>query len=438
MNTLSEWLEYIEQSHSQEIDMGLSRITKVATQLSIDFTNKLVVTVAGTNGKGSTCRFIEQALVNKRISVGVYSSPHMILFNERIRVDGTEVNDQLICDGFSKVKNTAATADNGKPISLTYFEYATLCALLIFLQSNVEVCILEVGLGGRLDATNIIDADIGVITSIGLDHQDYLGNTLSEIAAEKAGIIKPLQSVVIGYDQPQQSLLDCIGPRNLVLQKGREFDLVPVNHSKNLEGYLSWDDKEITIDLSKSRIPQQNVMTAIAALVIISKRMNQTDKLLTNALVEQNFLQNLVASVSMPGRFEVCHQEPLVILDVAHNAAAAELVVQQAKKVKFDSCFIVIGMLKDKNIIETMKTLNQLNPIWLCIDLPGSRSASKEVLAANAEFLGQPATTFNTIKQAYASALEQAKVNDLVLVLGSFVVASEFKLHCEQLKGLTA
>ncbi len=437
MNTLSEWLDYINQSHDQEIDMGLSRIKTVATTLSIDFSEKLVVTVAGTNGKGSTCRFIEQALKSKNVSVGVYSSPHILHFNERIRIDGLEASDKLICDAFSRIKVAAKTADNGKCVSLTYFEYATLAALLVFLESDVDVCILEVGLGGRLDATNIIDADIGVITSIGLDHQDYLGNTLAEIAAEKAGIIKPLQSVVVGYDEPQQSLLNGIAVNNLVLQKGKEFDLSSPDRFGHSTGYFCWDGDQIKLDLVRSRIPQQNVMTAVAALVLISKSMNQTSKLMTNSLVEETFLQHLVNSISMPGRFEVCRHEPLVVLDVAHNEAAADLVVKQVKRFNYDSCFIVIGMLKDKNIVETMNSLSQLNPAWLSVDLPDPRSAKKEVLAHNAKLLGQVATTFDTVEQAYASALKQAKSNDIVLVLGSFVVASEFKRRCEQLKRVT-
>lgn len=424
MKTLSQWLSYIEQAHTQEIDMGLSRIKQVASKLQIDLASCVVVTVAGTNGKGSTCRFIEQTLLACDATVGVYSSPHIHQFNERIRLNGTNVSDQIICEAFNKIYTESATANNGQPISLTYFEYATLCALLIFSESELDVCLLEVGLGGRLDATNIIDADIGVITSIGLDHQDYLGDTLSEIAFEKAGIIKPKQHVVVGYDNPQSSLLNYIVETNTVFFKGVNFDIKEDSTDKSV-GWVRFHDDLFEIDLSQANIPQQNIMSAIATLLFVFDKLLKRDAARFESINYIDIAQSLVPQVTMMGRFQVLQKQPYIILDVAHNQAAAELVVKQCERLDYTSCYIIVGMLKDKNITDTIKALSALKPSWLCSELPGARAAKAEIIANVAKQYTNNVRILPSIESALNLAKNEASPSDLILVVGSFIVASE-------------
>ena len=205
--SLSDWLTYIEQAHTKEIDMGLSRTKDLVKRLNIDFTEQFVVTVGGTNGKGTTCALIEQICLHAGLTAGVYSSPHLVDFCERIRLNGNLISQSMLCDIFEQIDNSRKDPVQGL-IDLTYFEFATLAALKAFSNQKVDVLILEVGLGGRLDAVNVIDADVAVITSIGLDHQAWLGDTKEKIAFEKAGIFRTNKPAIIGEETPQQSMLE--------------------------------------------------------------------------------------------------------------------------------------------------------------------------------------------------------------------------------------
>lgn len=407
-SSLAQWLDYIENTHHKNIDMGLTRSRKVFVDLGVDFSQSCVVTVAGTNGKGTTCRFIEQACLAAGLRVGVYASPHIESFNERIRINGDDVGEADICAAFTTIHSTKADT------SLTYFEYATLAAFYLFAQQPLDVVIIEVGLGGRLDATNIVDANIGIITSIGLDHQAYLGNTTELIAAEKAGIVKPHQRVVIGYAPVHESIKDIVEFQKVeVLFKGEHFSDNSI--------YLSEADT-VSFDISEAKIPQQNVMTAIAGLRCIAKHLGADEPL----LVKQSSLQSLIQTVNMPGRLQVLSDAPSIVLDVAHNEAAAKLLVHNLQLKDFNKCHIVIGMLKDKNIESTINELLALKPAtWHCIDLPSDRGEKAQRFADYLQSQGHSSHCYQTFAPALQAAKAAALKNDLILVVGSFVLASQ-------------
>ena len=429
MRNLSQWLKYIETAHPRTIDMGLARVSKVLDRLSLSFADTCIITVAGTNGKGTTCRFIEQACIQAGFKVGVYSSPHIEKFNERIRLQGHDCCDQDLSDAFAKVHQAANHFDSDEPISLSYFEYATLCSLVVFADATLDICILEVGLGGRLDATNVLDANIGVITSIGLDHQSYLGDTTELIAAEKAGIIKPAQQVVIGYEAMHKSVKTILSTnKNDFLACEIDFGIVPsgvvnTGNKQSKETSLGWINtvaQRLHFNLAEANIPAQNVMTAIATLQLIAKQFKCEQPL----VLATDDLAKLIPKVNMAGRFQTLSLSPFIILDVAHNEDSAKYLVKRVQQMQYDSCHLVIGMLKDKNIEATIDCLADLNAHWYCADLPGERGEKAPRLIKALEKHEQTSQSFNSVKLALKQAIHNYDTNDMILVVGSFILAS--------------
>jgi dihydrofolate synthase/folylpolyglutamate synthase len=436
MRTLEQWLAKIEAGHPTEIDMGLERVSKVAHALNIDFDNTAVITVAGTNGKGTTCRMIEAACVEAGLSSGVYGSPHIIAFNERIRINGKDVSDDQICKAFEQI--TAAK----EKISLTYFEYATLAALLLFTQAKLHVVILEVGLGGRLDATNIVDADISVLTSIGLDHQDYLGDTLEQIAWEKAGIVKANKRCVIGYPEHYINAASSIDAlHNQVLKRGVDFDLscnttLEEGAREKSVCYSAWlqsKQKRLEFTWSAGHIPPSNIITALASLSfltdVVDEKLSQADVLRAKlvALLNDGVRINaLIKTVTLPGRAQMVSLSPLIMLDVAHNEAAAQYLCEKIGTFEFSRCHIVVGMLKDKNIEETIVALSGIDAHWYCADLPGPRGEKHQrLLRAIPDKNHEKHKGFANVESALHSAIEQASNTDMIVVVGSFVTVAD-------------
>lgn len=460
-SSLSDWLSYIEKAHVKNIDMGLGRMQKVLSALNLKYSDTCIVTVAGTNGKGTTCKFIERACFSAGLSIGLYSSPHIQCFNERIKVNEQYANDIDICNAFEVVREAAKTADNGAEISLTYFEYATLCAFVIFAEATLDLWVIEVGLGGRLDASNVIDADIAIITSIGLDHQDYLGDTEDDIAAEKAGIIKANKKVVVGYPNAHQSLLQIANNRSdELLLCGKDFGLkmgqnntVQAWFSEQLEiGTTCLRTNRGLVDVTEAKMPQQNLATALAALRFIVNHFaikkppikNGAD-LQANMFSAQN-LTFLIARTQLPGRFEIVQQSPMIIVDVAHNKAACELLSQRLKSLLMKrghgKVHLIIGMLKDKNIEDCIDTLFHLSANWYCVDLPSERGEKAQRFQQYIEKLykasklssntkdthANAVKSYEQVKQALSDAIDNYSSDDIILVVGSFVLASEFML----------
>ena len=407
MSNLETWLSYLEQLHPTTIDLGLERVRTVAEHLDLLQPAPYVFTVAGTNGKGTTCRTLEMILLAANKRVGVYSSPHLVRFTERVRINNQESKEQDTVDAFVEIEKARGN------ISLTYFEYATLAALYQFKQAQLDVVILEVGLGGRLDATNIIDADIAIITTIGIDHVEYLGNTRESIGREKAGIFKPNSIAIVGEPEIPSSIIDVSKTVNCpiyVVNKDWSYQQIDDSLWQFISPLKQYDQLPIP------NVPLANAATAIAALTYSSLSIDQ------NQIIEGLEKTNLV------GRFQIIQTSPIVIVDVAHNPHAANYLANQIKllvkkqptigKIRF-----VIGMLKDKDIKSTLSLLNADQ--WYCASLYGERGCNAEVLK---QYLQdnkvENITTFESVDNAYQKAMQDSKEDDIIVVCGSFYTVS--------------
>lgn len=392
---LATWLSYLEHLHSSTIDLGLGRISQVAGRMAVLKPAPFVFTVAGTNGKGTTCRTIESVLMAAGYRVGVYSSPHLVRYTERVRVQGAELDEAAHAASFAEIE--AARGD----ISLTYFEFGTLSALWLFAQAQLDVVILEVGLGGRLDATNIVDADVAVVTSIALDHTDWLGPDRESIGREKAGVFRCGKPAVVGETDMPQSIAD------VAREKGAELQRVNVDwrYDVNQSGWRFIDGRGELDNLPLPQVPQPNAATAVAALRA------------SGLSISEQALRDGIKRAALPGRFQIVSESPRVILDVAHNPHAAGYLAGRLKANPASGrTLAVIGMLHDKDIAGTLACLTQVVDSWYCAPLEGPRGASAEQLR---EHLRDGAVCA-TVAQAWRAAMADARPQDTVLVCGSF------------------
>lgn len=419
--SLAEWLSYLETIHLTEIDLGLTRISQVAKLLNIDLSFAQVITVAGTNGKGTTCAFIENALLANNETVAVYSSPHIEHFNERLRINNIDIDDQSLITAFEQIEL------HRNDVSLTYYEYTTLAAFLILMATKPSFIILEVGLGGRLDATNMIDADIAVITTIDLDHQAFLGDNRESIGFEKAGIMRTNRHVVIGDTDCPKSVLNHASKINAKVSL-REQDFFvqqlssTVNHPfQPLKGWAwKFGDQQVN-NLNKPYIPQDNVATALTVLSLLNDFLFEftTDDI--NALIE---------ITKVAGRTELVNHKNLngsVLLDVGHNPQAARYLAKHLKTVKYNKLYAVSGMLKDKDIINTFQPLLALVDHWYLGSLSVPRGANAAELAERLSLNKDSTNCFDNIAQAFKMANKNSTATDLILVFGSFHTVAEVR-----------
>ena len=407
MSDLETWLCYLEQLHPSSIELGLERVKSVAERLDLLQPAPYIFTVAGTNGKGTTCRTLEMILLAADKHVGVYSSPHLLRFTERVRINNQESTPSDTVKAFAAIEK--ARGD----VSLTYFEYATLAALYQFKQAQLDIVILEVGLGGRLDATNIVDADIAIITSIGIDHVEYLGNTRESIGQEKAGIFKPKSIAVVGEPEIPSSILDVAHAINCpIFAVNKDWSYQQIDK-------LSWQFNSSIKqykNLPIPHVPLANAATAIAALSYSPFSITQKQ---INTALEQT---------SLIGRFQIIQSLPTVIVDVAHNPHAASYLVKQIELLKQQQSKVgkvrfVIGMLKDKDIKSTLSIFNADQ--WYCASLYGERGCNADILK---QFLQEEnvanIATFDSVYEAYQKAMQEAKEDDIIVICGSFHTVS--------------
>jgi len=442
--SLEEWLCYLETIHKTEIELGLSRISKVAQRLSVDLSFATVITVAGTNGKGTTCAFLENALLKEyqhnddtrpHLSVAVYSSPHIERFNERLRIDHKDVDDIAFIRAFEQIE--LARAD----ISLSYYEFTTLAAFLVLMATKPDVIILEVGLGGRLDATNIIDADVAVITSVDIDHQAFLGNVRETIGFEKAGIMRADQNIVIGDLVPPMSVLKRANEINqtLVAEKipqalakikvrEKDFTIVEAINTDNAQGLWHWQCHEQVMgeqntfqleQLIPTNIPRDNVVTALMVL----KQLGFT---LTSEKVNQ-----LIEQTKVAGRTEMFKDTCDVMLDVGHNPHAGRYLAKQLNSLKaqkgYTKVIAITAMLADKDIKNTLLSLAQSVDEWYIAPLEVPRAASTEYMREAVNEFTPAINCFDNVTQAFKIASQNAKATDLILVFGSFFTVAEIR-----------
>lgn len=408
MSDLKTWLCYLEQLHPTTIELGLERVKTVAQRLNLLQPAPYIFTVAGTNGKGTTCRTLEMILLAAKKRVGVYSSPHLLRFTERVRINNQESSELETVKAFTEIEKSRGD------ISLTYFEYATLAALYQFKQAKLDVVILEVGLGGRLDATNIVDADIAVITTIAIDHVDYLGNTRESIGREKAGIFKTKSIAIVGEPDIPTTIWDVAKTVNCPLYAlNRDWAYQKLNETQ----WQFHSTNDLYQPLPLPNVPLANAATALAALSYSSLSISQ-----------DAICQGLKQS-SLIGRFQIIQTSPLVVIDVAHNPHAATYLVQQLEQLKAQQSFsgkvrFVIGMLKDKDIKTTLSILT--GDVWYCASLYGERGCNAQVLRQYLLDNGIiNVTTFDTVTDAYQRAKQEAKHDDIIVVCGSFHTVSE-------------
>ena len=400
--SIAEWLAFIEQQHAQPIALGLERVTQVLARMEIRLQCP-VLTVGGTNGKGSTCAMLESILRAAGYRTGLYTSPHLLDYNERVRIAGSEADDDALCEGFEAVER----ARNGVP--LTYFEFGTLAALWVFQDRRIEAAILEVGLGGRLDAVNAVDADCAILTSVGIDHVDFLGADRESIGREKAGIFRPYRPAVIAEPDPPHAVLGAVGNKLFI---GKDFGFQVQDRQ-----WTYWGPRGKRVGLAhpalRGAIQLRNAAAVLCALDALE---------LPIAMQE---IRRGLAEVTLPGRFQVLPGRPQVILDVAHNVEAAKNLAENLATSGFaPETIAVCGMLRDKDIAGVLSALAPRITRWHFASLPGPRGAAASDLA---ELLRAPtpADTYASVQRALAAAQERAGEGDKIVVFGSFLTVGE-------------
>lgn len=408
--TLDEWLSYIESIHFTEIDMGLTRIKAVAKRLSIDLSASKIITVAGTNGKGTTCSFLENFLRNDNASVAVYSSPHIEKFNERLRINKIDVEDHLLINAFKKIE------DARLDISLSYYEYTTLAALIIVSYEKPDYLILEVGLGGRLDATNMIDCDIAVLTTIDLDHQKFLGDTREEIGFEKAGIMRANTFAVIGDVEPPQSVIAHAKNINAkAFYRNQQFSLKQLSVKQDEKSWSFTFNNNVYEQLNSPHIPIDNVASALTVLSLLDITMN----------VET--INHVIELTKVAGRTELFVEHCDVILDVGHNPQAARYLANKIKSMDYNKVFAVTGMLIDKDITNALAPLVEQVDTWFLGSLSVDRGATAQQLSEKLNLANESVNCFDNVTQAFKIVSSVANAGDLILVYGSFYTVAEIR-----------
>ncbi|WDI94709.1 bifunctional tetrahydrofolate synthase/dihydrofolate synthase [Xanthomonas campestris] len=404
-NTLSDWLAYIEQQHPQNIAMGLERVREVAARLQIEAPATHVIVVGGTNGKGSTVAFIEAIGRAAGWKVGAYTSPHLLRYNERVRIDGVEASDAQLVAAFAAVE--AARGDT----ALTYFEFGTLAALWLLQQSELELAVLEIGLGGRLDAVNIIDADVAVITTVDIDHTDWLGEDREAIGAEKAGIIRGWKPLVLGEIDPPSSVLRRayqLGAN--AIRAGSDYFHEPIDAQ-----HWRWRDVAQTLELPmpalQAPVQLANAAAAIAALQALPVEVPATA-----------WAQG-VAAAQLPGRLQrVARDGVELMLDVGHNPQAARALAQAlGTATPAGTTVALYAALADKDVQGVVEALAGCVGQWALAGLEGARGQSAEALRARLQgTAAAQAACHGDVADALRAVLAGAQPGDRVLVFGSF------------------
>jgi dihydrofolate synthase/folylpolyglutamate synthase len=408
--TLADWLAYLERLHPKTIALGLDRVRELRDRMGLALRCP-VITVGGTNGKGSTVAMLERILHCAGYRVACYTSPHLLRFNERMRIACTEVGDKDLVAALAEVE-----AARGATL-LTYFEFSTLAAMRLFSAADVDVAVLEVGLGGRLDAVNAFDPDCAVLTNVALDHQDYLGSTREEIGREKAGIFRGGRPAICADPDPPASVLGAAQTIGADLRRiGHDFGFIAASQHWNWWGR---EGKRHSLGYPALRGANQivNAATALAALESLSARLP----------VGMQEIRDGLATVSLDGRFQVLPGRPVIVLDVAHNPHAAAVLAENLdRQGYFPRTIAVFGMLADKDVTGVIQALRHRIDSWHCASLPGPRGSSAGDLAARlaAEGIAQ-VRTHADVAAAFDCASVEAAENDRITAFGSFLTVAD-------------
>ena len=409
--SLDDWLDFISAQHPATIALGLDRVREAAERMGMARC-PVVITIGGTNGKGSTCAMLEKILLESGYRVGLYTSPHLLRYNERVRLQGEDVSDDLLVESFERVEAARGTTP------LTYFEFGTLGALDIFGRANLDVAILEVGLGGRLDAVNIVDADVACVVSVDLDHQAFLGNDRESIGFEKAGIYRAGRAAIFGDTNPPDRLVahaKQIGADLQVL--GRDFRYEAHERQWDFIGRRG-AKRALPMPALRGRWQLKNACVALAALDEVADRVP-----VSLGEVKRGF-----TNVRLAGRLQVLPGRPSIVLDVAHNPHAARALADGLGDMGFyERTFAVFAMLADKDIGGVIDAMRGRVDQWFVASVAAERAAPAQRVAdlLSGRGLSAVARTFATVSAALEEARRQAGPNDRIIVFGSFYTVAE-------------
>lgn len=411
--SLTAWLNWQEQLHPRSIDLGLERVAGVYQQLNQNRPKITTITVAGTNGKGSCIAYLEAIYLAQGYRVGAYTSPHILRYNERIRINGQPVDDETICQSFQRIDTLRGET------SLSYFEFSTLAGLDIFAEAHVDIQLLEVGLGGRLDAVNIIDPDVALVTTIALDHVEWLGDNEEAIAKEKAGIFRADKPAIIGDQFTQQALIQVAAEKQAhLLQLGQAYRYV-----KSLATWDWFNDSNNLYELPLPAFQGEHQYRNAAAVLMAVTCLQSVLPVGFQAIVQG--LQN----AQLKGRFQFISGQPSVLLDVGHNPQAVQTLIEHLQE-NFSTVKIhaVFAMMKDKDIATVIAMMKLYVTDWYLAPLINSRAASQELLMDY--FQRQNITNvysgYSDCEAAFKAARNQSQAGDLILVFGSFFLVSEY------------
>jgi len=412
--SLADWLSYLEQLHPTAIDMGLERVRVVADRLGLTRPAPKVITVTGTNGKGSTCTFLTALLSEQGLRVGVYSSPHLLRYNERVRIAGEQAGDDQLCVAFEAVEQARGE------VSLTYFEMGTLAAFWLFERAQLDAAVLEVGLGGRLDAVNLVDADVAVITNVGLDHAEWLGTTRDSVATEKAGIMRTGRPVVCGDLQPPLPLLQRARQLGAPLSlRGRDYDLAVTDQGWDWRGIDAQGETLELHGLSQPSLPLENAALALQAFALLG--LPWQERSIRQALSAARLLGRIDRrSLCWRGR------ELALLMDVGHNPHAAQyLAGQLTERPVTGRRLAVFGLLADKDLEGVIEPLLPLISHWAVAPLPTGRSRSVADLRTALLEHGAAVSEHADVCAALEAQCERALPGDEIVLFGSFYTVSE-------------
>jgi dihydrofolate synthase/folylpolyglutamate synthase len=411
-DSLKGWLDWQESLHPVKIDLGLERAAQVYHALNPDCIKPITITVAGTNGKGSCIAYLEAIYRAQGYRVGAYSSPHILKYNERIKIDGKPVSDELICEAFARIESVRCNT------SLSYFEFGTLAALDIFWRSGLDIQLLEVGLGGRLDAVNIIDPNVSLITSIGIDHIDWLGETREAIGQEKAGIFRAKTPAIIGDCDPPESLLQS------AIDKDARLYCINKDFSYKKQT-TTWDwfagDRHI------SQLPEpglkgehqyRNASSVILAVEVLAKSLPVSDMAIRIGL----------KNIQLLGRFQLIDDKIPVLIDVGHNPEAVKTLVDYLNMTFPDKrIHAVFSMMKDKDIAGVLEIMNPVVYDWFFAPIANPRAATEPLMRKifSQSSVSRISFGFTGFADAFNAAKNQSLENDLLLVFGSFFLVSD-------------
>ncbi len=415
--SLQEWLAWQRFLHAKPIELGLERVGKVAERLNLTQPRHTVLTVAGTNGKGSCVAMLESILVAAGYAVGSYTSPHVLRYNERVHIDGQEVTDSALCEAFARVDRAR------EGISLSYFEFGTLAAMCLFEDASLDVSLLEVGLGGRLDAVNVQDTDLAVITSIGLDHTQWLGIDRESIGFEKAGILRSHAPVVCGDPDPPESVIaraDALQSPKYILD--RDFGYRNEGDSWVWEGPQGvWAD--LPMPGLQGDVQLRNASTVLMCLHLLRNRFS----------IDRQAVHRGLRAVRLPGRFQRLQTPVETFVDLAHNPDAVRVLAQNLRnRASTGSTHAVFGVLADKDASAMAKALVDTTDYWYVTELQSERTLSQVELSAIVKKIGPDihVNGFNSVTEAYAAATAQASPLDRIVVFGSTLCVAEILATC--------